>query len=176
MRNFCGNCGARLPENARYCMSCGSPIPQHETCPTCGQLWPGKLEHSESAASDGQQEIALDVLSMPPAIAPGLYLRDGQHLYFDGANWCHVSLVGGIPIPDTSKQIDDLEIDLEVVQLLIADDRDETSHPRGPLPGPNYEPYRDCGNCGFALVEAEDGCGACGSRNTGPVFDPTLLT
>ncbi len=40
----CGTCGSALPENARFCVGCGTPVPQSKpaepargTCPSCGQ-------------------------------------------------------------------------------------------------------------------------------------------
>ena len=32
----CANCGAELPANAKFCMTCGTPRPQASFCPECG--------------------------------------------------------------------------------------------------------------------------------------------
>jgi hypothetical protein len=45
-----------------------------------------------------------------------------------------------------------------------------------PAVGPDYEPDRDCGNCGFERPEDGEACDYCGGYNTGPRFDPRLMT
>lgn len=48
--------------------------------------------------------------------------------------------------------------------------------PRGPALGEDYVPGQDCGNCGEPLRLRDGLCELCGSRNTGPSFDPSLLS
>jgi len=47
--------------------------------------------------------------------------------------------------------------------------------PRGPLPGQDYRPGLDCGNCGMELQENVERCSVCGTANTGAEFRPGML-
>jgi|AACY02.2.fsa_nt_gi hypothetical protein len=48
--------------------------------------------------------------------------------------------------------------------------------PRGPTLGEDYIPGQDCGNCGEPLRLQDGTCSLCGSRNTGPTFNPALMS
>jgi predicted amidophosphoribosyltransferase len=48
--------------------------------------------------------------------------------------------------------------------------------PRGPELGEGYIPEQDCGNCGVPLNLQDGTCSMCGSRNTGPTFNPALMS
>ena len=40
----CPNCGAELFENAKFCMECGTAIPQNKRCLKCGMELPPKAK------------------------------------------------------------------------------------------------------------------------------------
>lgn len=47
--------------------------------------------------------------------------------------------------------------------------------PRGPLPGEDYRPGLDCGNCGMELEDPAGRCTTCGTANVGADFRPGML-
>lgn len=55
----CVNCGTDLPERARYCLECGASQPV-------------AVDNTKTAAADGEQEQAENMLDLPP-----LYTRTG---------------------------------------------------------------------------------------------------
>src|ERR1051325_2767957 len=65
--NQCTQCGATLPDNAHYCMQCGTPVAP-PVPPTGSTQPPPKLNFTQPALAGG---LALGLLSGLPLIAAG---------------------------------------------------------------------------------------------------------
>lgn len=191
MAGFCGMCGTPRPDGANFCMSCGSRLPEQERlCPTCGQVWPHEDASAAVPAVPAAPSVGVAPTPAPaavPAAAPapvpvaafvavrGSYDSPHGLLYFDGTGWYRArALPGGVYLPDPAQPLPGFQPETAQVTLLVAEDGGATAAalPRGPQVGPDYDPDRDCGNCGFAVEPGVSPCPHCGTGNTGPVFRP----
>ena len=166
MSGYCGSCGRPRQDDAAFCGGCGAKFaPPVRLCPTCGQSWP------EDAAPPAELAAAVQVSSGPTR---GAYSSSMGDVYFDGQGWFGAIDAGGVWIPDPSAarpEFDPLRHDATLIQ---AEEGAAAGLqlPRGPALGPDYDPKRDCGNCGFDLKGASASCEHCGTTNVGPQFIP----
>lgn len=178
MSGFCGACGTPPPEGARFCLNCGAALAPAHSCPTCGQSWPNNLPWIGNGGTSPPQGSGADVQSSPPPEPKweaGMYLADDQRIYFDGRVWTETTTVGGISLPDPARILDGFDPAIANAILIVPDDEATNDRARGPLPGPDYIPSRDCGNCGWSRSEQSSACETCGSTNTGPTFNPASM-
>lgn len=186
MAGFCGMCGTPRPDGAIFCMTCGSRLPEQERlCPTCGQVWP-REEAAAPAASPAPVAAAAATAVAAPPVTPvaapafvavrGAYTSPHGLLYFDGTGWYRArSLPGDVYLPDPAQPLPGFQPETAQLTLLVSEAGGAdpgSALPRGPQVGPDYDPDRDCGNCGFELETGTAQCPHCGSSNTGPVFRP----
>lgn len=169
MAGFCGSCGTPRQEGAQFCMTCGTPLPSQHICPTCGQNWPPDRPWTDGAAGMPATQAA----PVGQVWASGLYVIADRRIYFDGNSWFEATEVDGSPTPNTSLPLPNLDVEAQKPELLMADGGG--NRVRGPLPGVDYLPSRDCGNCGFPRSSDSGACEICGTSNVGPSFDPSAL-
>ena len=180
MANFCGQCGNRLDAGDRFCSSCGTPIPVAATCPTCGQPWPEGSAPPPAAPATAATSVTPAVpegevrLGAPVAVrnySRGAYESTAGPVYFDGSGWFRARELAGLWVPEAMSPLPGFIPDA-VVGSQLFEEPGASLLPRGPLLGPDYDPQRDCGNCGFDLGGATGECAHCGTRNTGASFIP----
>lgn len=170
MAGFCGSCGTPRQEGAQFCMTCGAAFPVQHTCPTCGQNWPSDRPWTgvSSPAASGAAVAPAGVVW-----ASGLYVVADRRIFFDGSIWCEATEVDGVPVANTAVPLPTFDPEAERPELLMADGGG--NRVRGPMPGADYMPSRDCGNCGFPRTSDATVCEVCGTSNVGPSFDPSAL-
>jgi RNA polymerase subunit RPABC4/transcription elongation factor Spt4 len=180
-------CGTPRPDGANFCMTCGSRLPEQERlCPTCGQVWPqeesGAATELTSTAPAAAAAAGVAAAPAMPAAVPafvavrGAYTSPHGLLYFDGTGWYRArTLPGDVYLPDPAQPLPGFQPETAQLTLLMSEAggaASDSALPRGPQVGPDYDPDRDCGNCGFEKDRGADQCPHCGSANTGPVFRP----
>ena len=167
MSGFCGSCGRPRVGDAAFCGGCGSRFaPAIRLCPTCGQSWP------EAAPAPAELAPAVTVAAGPER---GAYTSAMGNVYFDGLGWFAAVDAGGVWIPDPSSPRPGFDPVTYAAVLMHAEagaTPGSSNLPRGPAIGPDYDPARDCGNCGFDLEGAPAPCKHCGSANVGSQFIP----
>ena len=77
MQKNCLKCGVGIPDGAKFCMECGSPVPEERLCESCGTLVPDGAQFCmECGRAVGPPQSATapaptpDVRSSAPAAAP----------------------------------------------------------------------------------------------------------
>lgn len=163
MSGYCGHCGRPRRDEDQFCSGCGSRLESLQRhCPTCGQLWPEATSATVAAPAPSL------------VIVRGAYSSVHGNVYFDGTGWFMANEIGGLWLPNVNAPMPGFDPYASGVTLLVAETgaTETVTLPRGPLLGPDYDPARDCGNCGFELTAGAPECLHCGTSNMGVAFVP----
>lgn len=174
MSGFCGHCGRPRSEGDRFCSGCGAELQAlPRFCPTCGQPWPVEQGAHGTLMTTAVSAVVPPIPTEVPApLVRGAYRSVFGPVYYDGASWFAASDLGGLWIPDVTRPFPAFETATAALELISAEQESASALPRGPLAGPEYDPTRDCGNCGFEITDRAAPCPHCGSASTGLVFTP----
>ncbi|MBQ9603900.1 MAG: zinc-ribbon domain-containing protein, partial [Firmicutes bacterium] len=104
MAGFCGNCGAKLSDDAKFCEVCGTKVPQPESdiCSKCGtKLQPGvKFCPACGAPTGGAQQSAPAYTPQQSAPAPA-YVPQSAASQANVQRQNAQSSGGGFIVPDS---------------------------------------------------------------------------